>query len=94
MQLHRARREIEVAAEMLLEQALRPSGGQNDNDEIYKQLRADIWLGVGRTTSEGDRVGGRIKQFQDGIEELCRPVVDRGYRAKGGPRLFSWLTGS
>jgi hypothetical protein len=94
MQLHRARREIEVAAEMLQEEAARTTSPRGShNEEFYQQLRADVWTGVGKTTKEGDRVGKKVQEFQDEIVKLCRPVIDRQYSRSSGPPLLRCLTG-
>ena len=77
MSLHSARREIEIAAEMLYDDALQERPSNPELDDFYKQLRADIWKDAGAFTKEGDRVGAKLKQFQDGIEALCRAVVDQ-----------------
>jgi hypothetical protein len=93
MQLHRARRDIEVAAEMLQEGATRSTPPrESHNEEFYRQLRGDIWAGAAKVTKEGDRVGKKLQEFQDGIEALCRPVIDRQYSRNQRPRLLPWLT--
>jgi hypothetical protein len=48
--------------------------------ELWEQLRADLSgdpLGI---TKEGDRVAMRLTAFRDGIEGICRPVVERRWR--------------
>ncbi len=81
VKLQRARREIEVSSEMLEWESTRPRRADGSDDELDKQLRADIWSGVGDAmkTKEGDRVGKKLNEFQAEIEELCRPIVDRQY---------------
>jgi hypothetical protein len=93
-QLHLARREIEVAADMLQEEVTRSTSPRGShNEEFYKQLRADVWAGVGKTAKEGDRVGKKIQDFQDGIAELCRPVLDRQYSRNYVPQPLRFLIG-
>jgi hypothetical protein len=79
--LHRSRREIEVATQMLSWRVGEERHGRSGDQELYRQMEADIWTGVGDAakTKEGDRVGRKLKEFQDGIEALCRPVIERGY---------------
>jgi hypothetical protein len=71
MKLHRARREIEVAAE-----TLQDARHGNMDGELNARLRMAIW-GAGRTNKDDDRVGRDLDEFQDGIEKICRPVVNQ-----------------
>lgn len=83
--LHMARREVEVAAQMLARQT-------NDAEEradrkLTEQLRADIW-DQGNFQPELNRVGQKLGEFREGIERLCRHVIDRQYGAKARPGLL------
>jgi hypothetical protein len=72
--MHRARREIEVAAHMLL--SAQPGMAQ----EMRDQLEHDIW-DMGTYEGEKDRVGQKLTAFRVQTESLCRPVIDREYNA-------------
>jgi hypothetical protein len=76
--MHRARREIEVSAEMLFRDP-HTSQPTKENLDTWNQFRADVWEAYGRLAPEGDRVGKKLTDFRDGIEALCRPVIDRNY---------------
>ncbi len=96
LQLHKARREIEVASEMLARRVDEERFGvPNDHAtrNLYEQLRADVWAGYAEPmrTAEGDRVGRKLAEFTNGIETLCRPVIDKSYGAKRG-NSRRWIT--
>jgi hypothetical protein len=83
LKVHQARRNIEVAAQMLMESVDDPFRGEDkENIELYKQLRVDIVGHGGQYTKEGDRVGVLLRNFEAGMEAIFRPVIDREY-----PRL-------
>jgi hypothetical protein len=71
--MHRARREIEVASQMLTWRAdkLKP--------DMYEQLERDIW-DSGGFEPEKDRVGKKLREFREKMEALCQPVINAGYR--------------
>ena len=81
MQLHRARREVEVASELL---GRNIAGGGRMNDSLHAQLEADVWSEYGDVieTRDGDRVGRKVQEFVDRVEALCRPIVDEQYQFK------------
>jgi hypothetical protein len=83
MELHRARRRVEVASEMLERDANAPEGRQI-SDELREQLLADIWndYGDAMETKEGDRVGKHLKTFNEAMERLCRPIIGGYYGEK------------
>jgi hypothetical protein len=76
--MHQARREIEVSAEMLLCDPYTPHPTA-DNLATWHQFRADVWEAHNKLAPQGDRVGKKLTAFRDGIEKLCRPVIDRNY---------------
>jgi hypothetical protein len=76
--MHRARREIEVSAEMLLHDP-QPRFNSQDNLETWNQFRADVWPAYGSITKGGDKVGQKLSQFKTKMENLCRPIIDRVY---------------
>lgn len=92
--MHRARRQIEVSAEMLLHDP-QPSLKSQDNLETWDQFRADVWPAYGRKAKGGDKVGQRLSDFKTKMEDLCRPIIGRQYgkrprRAVAG-RVADWL---
>lgn len=77
--LHRARREIEVSAEMLWRDP-EPTHKSQDNLDTWESFRADVWGPYGKFTKEGDKVGKKLQDFRDQMETLCRPIVDQEYK--------------
>jgi hypothetical protein len=81
LKAHQARRDIEVAAQMLMESVDDPYRGSDQNTiELYKQMRVDIYGHGGQYTKEGDRVGAKLDDFRSGMGALFRPVIDREYQ--------------
>jgi hypothetical protein len=76
--MHRARREIEVSAEMLWHDP-RPSVANRDNLETWNRFRADVWPSYESRAKGGERVGHKLSEFRAKMESLCRPIIDRGY---------------
>jgi hypothetical protein len=76
--LHKARREVEVSAEMLLQDP-HPSVRSEDNIRTWEKFRADVWEAYGVRVEGGDPIGKRLSEFREGIEGLCRPIIDRQY---------------
>lgn len=71
-QLHQARRNIEVSAEMLMEDVIR---GVLDKDVNFrKELKADIWGG-----RKNDKIAPLIDAFVAGVEKHCQPVIAHRY---------------
>jgi len=90
--MHRARREIEVSAEMLLRDP-RPSVETPQNLQTWDRFRADVWPTYGSMASGGDRVGQKLSDFRAKMEDLCRPIIDRQYRT-GRTESRWWTRGS
>jgi hypothetical protein len=91
--MHRARRQVEVSAEMLLRDP-QPSYQTADNLETWNRFRADVWPAYGRVKGV-DEVGDRLSEFRAQMEKLCRPVIDREYRTRSRKnitgRLADWF---
>jgi hypothetical protein len=87
MELHRARRAIEVSAGMLMREKIDGEKYQND---FREKLEADIWdLGGLRP----DKVGKRLDAFVSGMEKSCLPIVIHGYSTGASApwkRAYSW----
>jgi hypothetical protein len=81
--LHNARAMIEVASVTMTWDP--PPPNTEDNRKLGLQLRNDLWGG----RKEMDRVGQSLDAFREGIEKVCKPVVDRefseGYIDPGVP---------
>jgi hypothetical protein len=72
LQLHKARRAIEIACEMLTNVVKQPE----DDEQLWFQLRADIWGSHGASRAkEPDRVDKMLDEFRTGMERLCRPTL-------------------
>jgi hypothetical protein len=85
--LQRARREVEVSAQMLYEDPF-PQNNDEDNRKTWSEWRAVVW-GHGSKKEGGDDAGRMLKQFRSEIEAVCRPVVDREFgRSKSLRRGF------
>jgi hypothetical protein len=79
--LHKARREVEVSAEMLLRSPY-PEVRTQDDVDTWDSFRADVWPTYGSHSKHGDRVGLKLSGFKEGIERLCRPIVNRELKQK------------
>lgn len=76
VKLHSARRDIEVAAQMLFQQALEQERSSDKSTrELYEQMRADLWAPYGARTKDGDKVGKKLDEFRTEMEALCAPIV-------------------
>jgi len=73
LEIHSARRAIEVSASMLMEAALK--NDPFDDREFERQLRADVW-----SKTKGDNISQKIDKFIAGLEKHCMPMVVHGYR--------------
>jgi hypothetical protein len=70
--IHQARREVEVAAQML------GSNRQFDH-EMRTRLERDVW-DMGNFEFENDKVGKKLADFRARTEALCKPVIEREFR--------------
>jgi hypothetical protein len=71
-QLQKARHAIELACQMLTYDIKRPE----DGEELWFQLRADIWGSDSGRAKEPHRVDKMLDEFRAGIERLCRPTLN------------------
>lgn len=79
MILHKARREVEVAVDMLMQDAIRPGDySSRDTEDLYRKLKGHI--AEGSHSGRGDEILERIQIFQRKIEQTCRPIIDRTYK--------------
>jgi hypothetical protein len=76
--LHKARREVEVSAEMLYHDP-HPQVRSEENIRTWEKFRADVWDAYGAKVEGGDPIGKKLTGFREGIEKLCRPILDREY---------------
>ncbi len=84
--LHKSRREVEVASEMLASKD--PNGPQPDpSAELWEQCRRDIWE-LGDYDKGKDKVKFKLTQFRVDVERLCRPITDREFGKRPRWNLF------
>jgi hypothetical protein len=81
MLMHEARPEIEVAAEMLAWQVGQYAGEpmEPQNADFYKQSRRDIW-DHGGFEREKDKVGKKLNDFRERMEDMFRPVIGGAFK--------------
>jgi hypothetical protein len=77
--VQKARREIEVSAEMLMRDP-HPQDTSPANQRLWQKWRNNVWA-----ITNDDAVSTQLKRFREEIESLCRPIVDHNY--KRGPNL-------
>jgi hypothetical protein len=82
LELHQARRDIEIAIGMLIRHLDDAPMTPDPNADLWQQLRADLCGAEGALSKEGDRIGNQLIAFRNGIEALCRPVLERGIGKK------------
>ena len=76
MKLHKARRKIEVSAVMLMRSA---ALGQPYQDTRFREgLENDIW----NEDENADKIAPLVKEFVEGVEKHCQPVVAYRYAKK------------
>jgi hypothetical protein len=77
VKVHKARRNIEVAAQMLYEQALETDRHVSDEDtrKMYKELRGHLWAPIAKHGGGEDEVGKFLEEFQREIEAICLPLL-------------------
>jgi hypothetical protein len=76
LDLHKARRQIEVSCQMLNSHMDDVQLIPDPHKELWQQLRADLCGAESPFAPEGDRVGKRLTAFKEGIEHVCRPIVE------------------
>ena len=79
--LSEARANVTVSAQMLMrpiDRIERPWNEQAQN--LHAQQEFDIWEGLVKMAPDGDRVTKKLNEFREGLEAICRPVLDRKYR--------------
>ncbi len=82
--LHKARRQIEVACQMLHNHVDDFPMIPDSHKELWQQLRADLCGAEAPFAPEGDRVGKQLTEFREGIERVCRPLVEHRVGKKKG----------
>lgn len=80
IKLHQARRNIEVAAQMLAERVDDPfESTDGSTRELYEQMRRDLW-DHGNYQKERDSVGKLLEDFERELEAKAKPIIDQKYR--------------
>lgn len=77
--IHKARRHIEVACDMLADPLATDPTQSDDTRELYIQLRCDVF-DYSKSQPELDRVGKMLKDFVAQTEAICLPVIQRPFR--------------
>jgi hypothetical protein len=82
LQLHEARRNIEVSAGLLFQHYVDELelGRNADTKRLRDRQKADINTAYADFEETGSKVSAKLEAFRDRMEVLCRPVVERGYR--------------
>lgn len=85
-----AKNHIHGACEVLMWDIPDP---RRDNEEwgLSLQMRSDIWGHDSSGVKEPRRVTQMLEDFQNGIENVCRPFVDREFGKRDSWRV--WLCG-
>jgi hypothetical protein len=86
--LQKARREVEVAAEMLTRDPI-ATVRTADNIETWERFHDLVWMHNAEARGREDKVGKKLDAFSDGIKKTCGPIVNREY-GKSQPRRFHW----
>jgi len=73
MLVHRARREVEVAAQMLA------SPGRKFGNDMRSSLEHAIW-DTGDFEPEKDEVGKKLTEFRVRTEALCKPIINAEFK--------------
>jgi len=86
LELHKARRQIEVSAGLLYQHLASEIGLSltADTKRLRKQQLEDIDWAEASAATGGDRIKAQLSGFVTEMEKLCRPIVERGYKASGG----------
>jgi len=74
--LQKARREVEVSAEMLYHDPY-PANRTQDNWLQWQRWRNNVWA-----TTNDNAVTTQLEGFRKKLEMLCRPILDEQYNAK------------
>lgn len=80
MKCHTSRRMIEVSATMLMKTASQGGSWNENRLRQRSQWECDIWEGMDTVDEDlpnARRVTKGIKDFQDGIIRVCRPIAER-----------------
>jgi hypothetical protein len=86
--LQKARREVEVAAEMLTRDPV-ATVRTPDNIETWERFHDVVWMHNAEARGREDKVGKKLLDFSDGIKKTCGPVVNREY-GKDESRRWFW----
>jgi hypothetical protein len=80
MKLHKARRTIEIAAQMLAQDIDdRHEPRDSATIELYKQFRRDIW-DHGNFEKEKDNVAKLLQEFELELENITKPILSKKYK--------------
>jgi hypothetical protein len=85
--LQRARRQVEVSAVMLRDDPI-VTVPTEDNKNTWRDFHDDVWAPQAQLPGHTDKVGQMLSDFRTQVEQLCRPVVDRGFRIASDRGFF------
>lgn len=78
MKLHKARRRIEVAAEMLADPTLNDVDVEADR-ALVLQMRRDLWALGQKNDQEDGSIGALLREFEQELERIAQPIVAGKY---------------
>jgi hypothetical protein len=81
--LQKARRQVEVAAEMLSRDPV-ATHKTPENIETWEGFHDVVWQSNAEARGKVDQVGKKLTEFRKGIKRLCRPIVNSEY-GRGTP---------
>jgi hypothetical protein len=91
--LQKARREVEVSAQMLVRDPV-PQVGNESNRRTWDKFRTDVWAGYGEVHTTRDTVSEKLEECSALVETICRPVLDRHFgriKRTGFRRVLDWF---
>jgi hypothetical protein len=91
--LQKARREVEVSAQMLLRDPS-PQVRTADNMRTWEKFRTDVWGGYGAVNNARDTVSEKLEECNESVETICHPIVERQFgkkRLTGFNAALEWL---
>jgi|GEM_PF-2126099 hypothetical protein len=75
--LHAARRDVELAADMLAWRVQNAIGPTPEHDEeFWRQCKRDVY-DYGDFEPEKDKVARKLREFRQRMELLCRPIIEK-----------------
>jgi hypothetical protein len=89
--VQKARREVEVSAEMLTRDPF-PEAKTEDNKRTWEKFRSDVWVGYGVALGVRDTVTEKLDECGQTVEAICRPALDRQFGKDNRGRVGSVMS--